>query len=92
MYEGQGSQSDVVKKKVLKDLEENYSKMENKAEFYEFKFHDSVKILTSICVKTCYKTSSYLINRIGLRVYTILLTVIRLRQEILVTKESLKAT
>ena len=50
-YEGQGSQQDVVKKKVLKDLEENYSKMENKAEYYEFKSHDAAKVLTSVCVR-----------------------------------------
>ena len=50
-YEGQGTQQDVVKKKVLKDLEENLSRMENKGEYYEFKYHDSVKILNSICVK-----------------------------------------
>ncbi len=48
-YEGQGTQQDVVKKKVLKDLEENLSRMEN-SEFYEFKCHDSVKVLNSICV------------------------------------------
>jgi len=57
-YEGQGTQQDVAKKKVLKDLEENLSRMENKGEFYEFKYHDSVKVLNSICnwLESLYNT------------------------------------
>jgi len=50
-YEGQGTKQDVDKKKMLKDLEENLSRMENKGEYYEFKYHDSVKVLNSICVR-----------------------------------------
>jgi len=57
-YEGQGTKQDVDKKKMLKDLEENLSRMENKGEYYEFKYHDSVKVLNSICnwLESLYNT------------------------------------
>jgi len=48
-YEGQGTQQDLIKKRALKDMEENLSKLENKAENYEFRYHESSKILTSLC-------------------------------------------
>ena len=37
---------------MLKDLEETLSKLENKSEYYEFKYHDSVKVISSLCVNT----------------------------------------
>eukprot|EP00330_Aristerostoma_sp_ATCC50986_P006836 CAMPEP_0114587824 /NCGR_PEP_ID=MMETSP0125-20121206/10688_1 /TAXON_ID=485358 ORGANISM="Aristerostoma sp., Strain ATCC 50986" /NCGR_SAMPLE_ID=MMETSP0125 /ASSEMBLY_ACC=CAM_ASM_000245 /LENGTH=63 /DNA_ID=CAMNT_0001783929 /DNA_START=943 /DNA_END=1134 /DNA_ORIENTATION=- len=35
-YEGQGTQQDLIKKRALKDMEENLSKLEHRAENYEF--------------------------------------------------------
>jgi chromosome segregation ATPase len=57
-YEGAGSSTDVTKKKMLKDLEETLSKLEHKSEQYEFKYHDSVKIINSLCnwIESLYNT------------------------------------
>ena len=49
-YEGQGSNIDIQRKKLLKDLEEKLSKSENKAEQFEFKYHDSLKLINSLTV------------------------------------------
>ena len=39
---------------MLKDLEEKLTKSENRSEHYEFKYHDAVKILNSLCVSDFY--------------------------------------
>jgi len=47
-----------VKKKMLKDLEETLSKLENKSDNFEYKYHDCAKIINSLCnwIESLYNT------------------------------------
>lgn len=90
-YEGQGTNVDLLKKKMLKDLEEKLTKSENRSEGYEFKYHESVKILNSLCViaLTGSFETDFFGNRIGSKVCTIQLNVRKSRQSsLLPTKAS----
>jgi predicted RNase H-like nuclease (RuvC/YqgF family) len=55
-YEGQGTNIDVLRKRHLKELEEKLSRAENKSEQYEFKYHDSLKLINSLTVHIIHKT------------------------------------
>lgn len=50
-YEGQGTNLDILRKKHLKELEEKLSRAENKSEQFEFKYHDSLKLINSLTVR-----------------------------------------
>jgi DNA repair exonuclease SbcCD ATPase subunit len=54
-YEGQGTNIDILRKRHLKELEEKLSRAENKSEQYEFRYHDSLKLINSLTVWFFYK-------------------------------------
>ncbi|CAD8088840.1 unnamed protein product [Paramecium primaurelia] len=58
LYEGQGSNVDVQRKRHLKDLEEKLSRSEQKSESYEFKYNESIKLINSLTnwIETLFNT------------------------------------
>ena len=58
IYEGLGSNNDFQRKKHLKELEEKLTRSENRSEQYEFKYHDSLKLINSLTnwIETLFNT------------------------------------